>query len=53
MLHKQGKSQSNIARELGRNRSTISRESKHGTATQMKNQNEKSIYYKEYFAKSG
>ena len=45
MLHKQGKSQSNIARELGRNRSTISRELKRGTATQMKNQNEKTSIY--------
>ena len=36
VLHKQGKSQSNIARELGRNPSTISRELKRGTATQMK-----------------
>ena len=53
VLHKQGKSQSEIARELGRNRSTISRELKRGTATQMKNQNGKNIYYKEYFAETG
>lgn len=45
VLHKQGKSQSEIARELGRNRSTISRELKRGTATQMKNQNKKIINY--------
>ena len=36
VLHKQGKSQSEIARALGRNRSTISRELKRGTVTQMK-----------------
>ena len=33
MLHKQGKSQSEIARLMGRNRSTISRELKRGTVT--------------------
>ena len=53
LLHKHGKSQAEIARELGRNRSTISRELKRGTATQMKNQNEKIIYYNEYFAETG
>ena len=36
VLHKQGKSQSEIAQALGRNRSTISRELKRGTVTQMK-----------------
>ena len=36
VLHKQGKSQSEIARALGRNRSTISRELKRETVTQMK-----------------
>lgn len=36
VLHKQGKSQSEIARLMGRNRSTISRELKRGTVTQMK-----------------
>lgn len=45
VLHKQRKSQSNIARKLGRNHSTISRELKRGTATQMKNQNEKTSIY--------
>ena len=39
------KSQSEVARKLGRNRSTISRELKRGTATQMKNQNEKTSIY--------
>ncbi|WP_455490174.1 helix-turn-helix domain-containing protein [Granulicatella sp.] len=52
VLHKQEKSQSEISQALCRNRSTISRELKRGTATQMKNQNEKSIYFKEYFAKT-
>ena len=52
-LHKQGKSQSEIARLMGRNRSTISRELKRGTVTQMKIKNEKLIYYKEYFAETG
>ncbi len=33
LLHKQGKSQSEIARLMARNRSTISRELKRGTAT--------------------
>ena len=33
VLHKQGKSQSEIARLMGRNRSTISRELKRGTVT--------------------
>ena len=36
VLHKQGKSQSEIARLMGRNRSTIGRELKRGTVTQMK-----------------
>ena len=36
VLHKEGKSQTEIARELGRNCSTISRELKRGTVTQMK-----------------
>ncbi|UEA30887.1 helix-turn-helix domain-containing protein [Granulicatella elegans] len=53
VLHKQGTSQSEIARELGRNRSTISRELKRGTVTQMKIKNAKVIYYKEYFAETG
>ena len=52
-LHKQGKSQTEIARLMGRNRSTISRELKRGTVTQMKIKNEKLIYYKEYFAEIG
>ena len=52
-LHKQGKSQTEIARLMGRNRSTISRELKRGTVTQMKIKNEKLIYYKEYFAETG
>ena len=52
-FHKQGKSQSEIARLMGRNRSTISRELKRGTVTQMKIKNEKLIYYKEYFAETG
>ena len=43
-LHKQGKSQSEIARLMGRNRSTISRELKRETATQMKNQKRKSYF---------
>ena len=38
---------------MGRNRSTISRELKRGTATQMKIKNEKVIYFKEYFAETG
>ena len=38
---------------MGRNRSTISRELKRGTVTQMKIKNEKLIYYKEYFAETG
>ena len=53
VLHKQGKSQTEIARLMGRNRSTISRELKRGTVTQMKIKNEKLIYYKEYFAETG
>ena len=43
--YSKAKSQSEIARKLGRNRSTISRELKRGTATQMKNQNEKTSIY--------
>ena len=43
--YSKGKSQSEIARKLGRNRSTISRKLKRGTATQMKNQNEKTPIY--------
>lgn len=50
LLHIQEKSQSEIARLMGRNRSTISRELKRGTVTQMKIKNKKVIYYKEYFS---
>ena len=52
-LHKEGKSQSEIARLIGRNRSTISRELKRGCVSKMKKQNGKNVYYNEYFAEIG
>ena len=45
-----GLKQSEIARRLGRNRSTISREIKRGTAKQVKQVNGKKVYYEQYFA---
>ena len=42
-----------IACLLGRNRSTITREIKRGTVTQVQNKNGKQIYYQIYFADSG
>ena len=42
-----------IACLLGRNRSTITREIKRGTVTQVQNKNGKQIYYQTYFADSG
>lgn len=39
-----------IARRLGRNRSTISRELKRGTVKQVKQVNAKKIYFRQYFA---
>ena len=44
VLFKQGKSQSEIARELARNRFTISPELKRGTATQMKIKHKKTSH---------
>lgn len=41
-----------IARRLGRNRSTISRELKRGTVKQVKQVNGKKIYYEQYFAET-
>lgn len=46
----EGLSLSEIARRLGRHRSTISREMKRGAVTQVKQQNGKKIYYQHYFA---
>lgn len=45
-----GLKQSEIARRLGRNRSSISREIKRGTAKQVKQVNGKKVYYEQYFA---
>ena len=50
---KMGKKPAEIARLLGRNRSTITREIKRGTVTQVQNKNGKQIYYQTYFADSG
>ena len=41
-----------IARRLGRNRSTISRELKRGTVKQVKQVNGKKVYYEQYFAET-
>ena len=50
---KMGKKPAEIAHLLGRNRSTITREIKRGTVTQVQNKNGKQIYYQTYFADSG
>ena len=50
---KMGKKPAEITRLLGRNRSTITREIKRGTVTQVQNKNGKQIYYQTYFADSG
>ena len=41
-----------IARRLGRNRSTISRELRRGTVRQVKQVNGKKVYYEQYFAQT-
>ena len=48
-----GKKPAEIARLLGRNRSTITREIKRGTVTQVQDKNGKRHYYKAYFPDSG
>lgn len=50
---KMGKKPSEIARLLGRHRSTITREIKRGTVTQVQDKNGKRTYYEAYFADSG
>ena len=50
---KMGKKPAVIARLLGRNRSTITREMKRGTVTQVQDKNGKRTYYQAYFADSG
>ena len=50
---KMGKKPAEIARLLGRNRSTITREIKRGIVTQVQNKNEKQIYYQTYFVQRG
>ncbi|MDG3142029.1 IS30 family transposase [Streptococcus suis] len=49
----EGLNQAEIARRLGRNRSTISREMKRGTAKQVKLVNGKKVYYDQDFAETG
>lgn len=48
-----GKKPAEIARLLGRHRSTICREMKRGTVDQVQEKNGKRVYYKAYFADSG
>ncbi|MCD9220269.1 IS30 family transposase [Streptococcus thermophilus] len=50
---KMGKKPSEIARLLGRHRSTITREIKRGTVTQVQDKNGKRTHYQTYFADSG
>jgi len=50
---KMGKKPAEIARLLGRHRSTIIREIKRGTVSQVQDKNGKRVYYKAYFADSG
>jgi len=50
---KMGKNPAEIARLLGRNRSTITREIKRGTVTQVQDKNGKRTYYQVYFADTG
>ncbi len=50
---KMGKKPAEIARLLGRHRSTITREMKRGTVTQVQDKNGKRTYYQAYFADSG
>ena len=50
---KMGKKPAEISRLLGRHRSTITREIKRGTVTQVQDKNGKRTYYQAYFADSG
>ncbi|MDG3141524.1 helix-turn-helix domain-containing protein, partial [Streptococcus suis] len=50
---KMGKKPAEIARLLGRHRSTICREIRRGTVTQVQDKNGKLNYYEAYFADSG
>lgn len=50
---KMGKKPAEIARLLNRHRSTITREIKRGTVTQVQDKNGKRTYYPSYFADSG
>ncbi|MGZ7140711.1 helix-turn-helix domain-containing protein, partial [Streptococcus pyogenes] len=50
---KMGKKPAEIARLLGRHRSTISREIKRGSVDQVQDKNGKRTYFSAYFADSG
>ena len=52
-LNEEGYSQTAIAKRLGINQSTVSRELKRGTVTQMRLINDKIKYYQKYYADAG